>query len=291
MEIWRTEVPHEHGFVEDGWVRDQTQCGDVHKNPGPSNRPMRNQRRMGVNRSQSGQPSTLRLRYKRRPHWPNPTAWQARAPEPHQKIGKTSSSAQTTEKTMSGSGLTMASGIAALPSKDSPARVMMALKHRAGIEACQPIAGQVASMGMNLPNPTPTSTQTTNAATPALTTAAATKTPRQAAAGRTTPAPMPCGREIRRFNKKGVCTFLTHNAIFWSFPKLQVLIHQGVCVCARACVLRDTITPHCVASTCTGWQPRAFSAGTRHQCKVRKKYTSRTTPPWSRALMSWSSAC
>ena len=91
MEIWRTEEPHEHGFVEDSWVHDQTQDGDVHKNPSPSDQPMSmcNERRKGVNQPQSGQPSTRRWQHKRRQPWPNPTPRQARATPSHtRKLGK-----------------------------------------------------------------------------------------------------------------------------------------------------------------------------------------------------------
>ena len=78
IDTWRTEEPNEHGFVEDSCVRDQTQDGDVHKNLGPSDRPMHNERRKGVNKNQSSQSSTHRWRHKRQTPWPNPTARQAR---------------------------------------------------------------------------------------------------------------------------------------------------------------------------------------------------------------------
>ena len=137
---------------------------------------------------------------------------------------------------MSGSRLAMAAGIAAQKRQDPPARVMMALQHRAGSQACQPIAAQVA-LGIFLSNPTPTSTQysaaTSTTPTPFPNAA---KTARQAAAGQTKPTPKPCGREFRRLRETGVRTLFTSNAILGSFSKLQVLIHHGVRVCVRVCV-------------------------------------------------------
>ena len=47
METLRIAEPNEHDFVEDSWVRDQTQDGDVHKNPGPSDRPEQKKPRRG----------------------------------------------------------------------------------------------------------------------------------------------------------------------------------------------------------------------------------------------------
>ena len=80
MDTWRAEEPDERGFAENSWVRDQTQDGDVHKNPGPSDRPMHEVRRKGVNDRKSGSSSTTsRWRHERQPPRPNPTARQARA--------------------------------------------------------------------------------------------------------------------------------------------------------------------------------------------------------------------
>ena len=75
---------------------------------------------------------------------------------------------------------------------------------------------------------------------------------RQAAARHIELTPLPC-REIRVLHQMGVRTLLTTDAIF---PKLQVLIYEGVRVQASA--QRHC---HCVASTCTGWQPHGFSEG------------------------------
>ena len=80
IDTWRAEEPNEHNSVEHSWVRDQTQDGDVHKNPGPPDRPKHIVRRKGVNKNQSGTTRTSRWRLKRQEPWPNPTARQARAP-------------------------------------------------------------------------------------------------------------------------------------------------------------------------------------------------------------------
>ena len=160
---------------------------------------------------------------------------------------------------MTGSRFAMAAGIAAhQPANDPLARVMMALKHRAGSQACQPIAAQ-AALGKNLPTHTPTTTSSKQTATitPTPPTNDANQTARQAAARQTRPTPKPCGREIRRLHGTGVRTLFIKNAILGSVSTLQVLIIHRVRVCVRVCVcvcvLRDTTTPHCVASTCTGW--------------------------------------
>ena len=150
METWRTE-PNEHGFVKGSWVRQQKQDVDVHKNTGPADRPTRQERRKGV-QQKSGQQSMPRWRHERQTPWPNPTARQARVPRatPRNRVNivKQTNNKEDDIRQPSRCGSQNRGPNAKRP---HPARVMMALKHHA-IEACQPIAAQVAQMGKIVPN-------------------------------------------------------------------------------------------------------------------------------------------
>ena len=141
------------------------------------------------------------------------------------------------KKMTSGSRGAMAAGVTAHKTERDPlARVMMALQHRAGSQACQPIAAQ-AALGTTLLTHTPTTTIKPNATiTPTPPTNDANQTAQQAAARQTKPTPMPCGREIRRLHGTGVCTLFIKNAILGSVSTLQVLIIHRVRVCVRVCV-------------------------------------------------------
>ena len=181
MEIWCTEEPNEHGFVEDSWVCDRTQDGDVHKNPGRLTNPcLMKGGRGSTNRRAVNQAHVATA-------LPNLTARQARAtratPGNRENIVKRENSKEDDAWQPSRCGSRNRGPARQRP---LPARAKTVLKtSRRNRSVPQPIGAQVAQMGQILPKFNLTSTRTTTAAaTLAQTTNAAPKSARQAAVGR-----------------------------------------------------------------------------------------------------------